>query len=663
MKNRISNRRRLQLESLEQRQLLAADLSLQLVARNDFLPGVPVLIHAELADQTGETARDQWDATVELTSSEGSFTAEPLQLVNGRGSTLVTLEDAVDITLQAQWRELATSVQLSALVAPPVQNLSGELESDLTVSGVIRIERDLIIPTGVELTIAAGSLILLDGAADSQTGTQIVVQGTLRSLGNEEQPITLTAADPSQPWGQIDVDGGSVEFNHTFLTRAGSSPRGGHTNTGPALRLRDDGFLSLSDSSISDINGKILQASSGQLEITGSLLSRAVMGPEIKGTGLAFNDSWITDMAGRFHHNGKVDDNDGIYLHGQKSGQQIEINSSVVAGVQDDAIDTLGSIVTVRDTIVRDAADKAVSAFNGAVTIERGLIVNSAIGVETKGSGSSTPDTTIRQSTIANVDLAISSRDKGSPDPNVLISYDISNSILHVNPGGQFIRSDYDPADLHINYSLLGQLWNHDGSGTGNLSSPPGFVDATTNNFRLQPDSAAIDQGDPQASPDPDGTRIDIGYYSFRQSALVPGDFNGDQKVDTVDVDLFCRRINENPRDSQLDLDNNGSSNQADFAYLIDTLLGSTFGDSNLDQVFDSSDLVQVFQNGHYEDDLAGNSGWAQGDWNCDGEFDSADLVTAFQAGGYENPKAAHVSLTSAALAAALDAKDRKEVV
>ena len=660
MKSRISRRRRPQLESLEPRQLLAADLSLNLVARNDFVPGIPVLIHAELADQTGETAREQWDATVELTSAEGSFTADPLRLVNGRGSTLVTLHDAVDITLEAQWGELATIAQLSPLVTPPVQQLSGELQSDMTVSGLIRIEQDLIIPAGVELTISAGSLLLLNGAADSQNATQIVVQGSLRSEGTEQEPVTLTAQDPSRAWGQIDVDGGSVDLDHTFVTRAGSSPRGGHTNTGPAFRLRDNGHLSLSNSSISDISGKILQASSGQLEITGSLMTRAVMGPEIKGTGLAFHDSWITDMAGRFHHNGKVDDNDGIYLHGQKSGQQIEITNSVVAGVQDDAIDTLGSIVTVRDTIVRDAADKAISAFNGAVTIERGLIVNSAIGVETKGSGSSTPDTTIRQSTIANVDLAISARDKGSPDPNVLITYEISNSILHVNPGGQFIRSDYDPTDLKVNYTLLGQVWNHDGSGTGNLLSEAGFVDATANNFQLKPDSAAVDQGDPQTSPDPDGTRADLGYYFYPQSAAIPGDYNGDQIVDSVDIDLFCQRLEQTPEDLQLDLNNNGTSDRADFAYLIDTLLSSTYGDANLDQIFDSSDLVQVFQNGHYEDGLVGNSGWAQGDWNCDGEFDSSDLVVAFQAGNYENPKAAHLSRLSAELAAALDAEDRK---
>jgi hypothetical protein len=59
-------------------------------------------------------------------------------------------------------------------------------------------------------------------------------------------------------------------------------------------------------------------------------------------------------------------------------------------------------------------------------------------------------------------------------------------------------------------------------------------------------------------------------------------------------------------------------------------------GDVNGDGRFDSSDLVSLFQTGHYEDQQAGNSGFLEGDWNGDGDFDSADLTLAFQAGQYE---------------------------
>ena len=50
---------------------------------------------------------------------------------------------------------------------------------------------------------------------------------------------------------------------------------------------------------------------------------------------------------------------------------------------------------------------------------------------------------------------------------------------------------------------------------------------------------------------------------------------------------------------------------------------------------FNSSDLIQVFQRGEYEDGVAGNSVWENGDWNGDGDFNTGDLVLAFQHGSY----------------------------
>jgi hypothetical protein len=61
-------------------------------------------------------------------------------------------------------------------------------------------------------------------------------------------------------------------------------------------------------------------------------------------------------------------------------------------------------------------------------------------------------------------------------------------------------------------------------------------------------------------------------------------------------------------------------------------------GDANDDGVFNSSDLVQVFQAGEYEDRILRNSSYEEGDWNGDGEFDSSDLVVAFQTGVFERP-------------------------
>jgi hypothetical protein len=54
-------------------------------------------------------------------------------------------------------------------------------------------------------------------------------------------------------------------------------------------------------------------------------------------------------------------------------------------------------------------------------------------------------------------------------------------------------------------------------------------------------------------------------------------------------------------------------------------------GDVNKDGVFNSTDLVLVFQHGEYEDAEEGNSTFDEGDWNGDGDFNTRDLVFVFQ--------------------------------
>ena len=68
----------------------------------------------------------------------------------------------------------------------------------------------------------------------------------------------------------------------------------------------------------------------------------------------------------------------------------------------------------------------------------------------------------------------------------------------------------------------------------------------------------------------------------------------------------------------------------------IDSEPPSVPGDANRDGIFNSADLVQVFQRGEYEDQIAGNSSWEDGDWNGDGDFTTSDLVLAFQSGRYQ---------------------------
>jgi hypothetical protein len=114
---------------------------------------------------------------------------------------------------------------------------------------------------------------------------------------------------------------------------------------------------------------------------------------------------------------------------------------------------------------------------------------------------------------------------------------------------------------------------------------------------------------------------------------ILHGDLNDDGQITTDDIDLLCDALHSG--DAQGDLNGDGSVDEGDMDYLIQEILGTHYGDANLDGVFNSGDLVHLFSTGEYEDGAPHNSGWSDGDFDCDGEFTSSDLVKAMQTGAY----------------------------
>jgi hypothetical protein len=122
----------------------------------------------------------------------------------------------------------------------------------------------------------------------------------------------------------------------------------------------------------------------------------------------------------------------------------------------------------------------------------------------------------------------------------------------------------------------------------------------------------------------------------------VAGDVDDNDQINLSDIDLLSAHLASRRdadfdyhRDSRFDLNGDRVIDIADLDYMLEKIRPTPSGDANLDGVFDSKDLVQVFQRGEFEDSLNGNSGWGDGDWNADGEFNSSDLVLAFQRGTY----------------------------
>ncbi len=122
------------------------------------------------------------------------------------------------------------------------------------------------------------------------------------------------------------------------------------------------------------------------------------------------------------------------------------------------------------------------------------------------------------------------------------------------------------------------------------------------------------------------------------------GDFNSDGRLNVVDIDLLTAEVIAVTHNLFYDLNGDDLVDQADRQMWAKDLKGTWFGDANLNGVFDSTDMVEVFVAGKYETEA--DASWSEGDWDGDGVFDSGDMVAAFVDGGYEieaGPNAATV--------------------
>jgi hypothetical protein len=558
--------------------------TLRVLTDDGFISGVPVVVRVEIRDAGGRCARDRWDATATLSADRPGVTLSPdrVPLRNGMGSALVTIGGSGDFQLTATIGSLSASRLLSDRGAEPRSSVSGELPGAVTEwSGVVEVTGTVTVPAGRVLRILPGTIVLVSGVASGTGGTSLIVRGALESLGTADRPVSITARNPALAWGQIRHESASPsQYAHTFVTRAGNAPGEGHTGTGPAIRPTDSRIVFRSCTigygyPEGRPNQKILQASGSDLEFYDCLLTHSRMGPEIGATALVFEDSYSMDMTG-------TDDDDGIYLHDQREGQVIALRSSVFAFCDDDGIDTLGSSVTVEDTIVRDmhgeadADAKGISIFYGTADIRRCLIVNAMVGISAKGSNTTSCTVRVDRTTIVGERAGIKADDKyDQPDAKVL--YFITNSIVQGSPN-LAVETDYPPGDIHFSYSNLSDL-SVPISAEHQISADPLFVNPAARDFHLQAASPCIDAGDPAAPPDPDGTRADQGVFPFSQGAAAPrflrGSVNGDAGIDLSDAVAILLHLFGGMSiacEDAADVDDDGGLNVTDATVLLDYL-------------------------------------------------------------------------------------------
>jgi hypothetical protein len=451
-------------------------------------------------------------------------------LRNGLGSALITCTGGGDFQLTAAVNDLSATRALTSLGSAPVTEVGGTLSGAATTwTGVIHVTNDVTVPAVHTLTVEPNTFIVIDGVTTGTSAPDLIVRGAVQCLGTAEAPITLTCGTSGRRWGQIRHEQAEPSvYRHTTIALGGRASGEGHTGTGPGLRsvgstirFEQCSLTDFADSSGGP--GKIMQADDSDIMFANCLLARARMGPEIAGTALGCTNTWIMEMRG-------PDDADGIYIHSQQAGQTAVLAQCVLAGGDDDGLDTLGSEVTVVDCIIRDwpnpAEDaKGISVFHGTTTVRRSLVVDCTDGIVAK-SGGPLARVNLEQCTVVALRRGIAAAYKDNATAGN-IDFRATNSVFRAPDA---VHSDFGPDKLTLGYCNASTNW----PGTGNFTADPLFLNIATN-FHLAIESPCVDAGDPTSALDPDWTRADVGAYRVYQPPVAPTlssiEFGPDQSI------------------------------------------------------------------------------------------------------------------------------------
>ncbi len=329
-----------------------------------------------------------------------------------------------------------------------------------TWSGKIYLIGDVVIPSGVTLTIDPGTVInfrpdtdVYESGLDTNTNiSEIVIQngGNLNARGTIQAPIIFQSsfrADGTDPSGEGwtgAIKGKKKEgkgYNYKdILYNPGKDDWGG-------IRVKEGGVLTLQNCQVYDAKVGVDVVPNISVITTIDIAETDFIGNY---TGIKLN-----------HHNQLLEVTlDNVLFHDNTNGLDIFSHAS-----QENETDLVNATIT-----------------------------GNYYGISVVSSGTSDHEFTIKNTIIDNNNYGINADYRESPDVTVKYS------------------------DFYANgRALYGDLstWSTPPSGSGhigNLASDPKFVDDDKDDFRLQATSPLIDKGDPSMT-EADSSRINMGRY------------------------------------------------------------------------------------------------------------------------------------------------------
>jgi len=254
----------------------------------------------------------------------------------GRGSVQLLSEEISDGVLKIDQRNISIEIDFS-LSSPLLLQDTLAADFQTQAGSYIRIDEDLVIPSGLSLVIEAGTFIAI------APGINIHNEGSLQINGSEALPVTFSCSEPESFWGGIISTGSDnrVEARHCIFSQSGYHTDGdynyGHAHR-QALIYCKDGSLDFDHCYMIDHIGQVFYPVNAPLRISNSLIQRAKTGGQINGSNLDIRDCIFTDFpddSGDY----RDEDNDALYLMGCNA----TITNSVFMYAKDDGLDSGGS--------------------------------------------------------------------------------------------------------------------------------------------------------------------------------------------------------------------------------------------------------------------------------------------------------------------------------
>ncbi len=363
-----------------------AGSTLTVVAPAAYPQGIAIPVIAFVRNQAGKRVGVNGDVTA------SAFPGHVLELVRGVGSALLPAATAAGtLPYDVSVKTIAASRQIAIDASTSWQNAPTTITSTTTwgPNARVSIGSDITINSGVTLTIAAGTVVRL------APGAQINVNGVLTISGTLGQPVVLTPANRTAPWGGLVFKGSAARGTITgaIMTASGADPDWFDNNPGSGTThlsneclfyLSGGARVTFTDSWLVDHFGQAGHGESSYLTMTRCLVQKFLTFGEYNGGEVQLNDCAIIEFPSKDAPFAD-DDSDGVYL----TGGDHHIVDCLIGWAHDDGVDSgsgAGSPVEITRCWIESCYHEALawSCDSGTrlPTITDTVTINSGQGIE-----------------------------------------------------------------------------------------------------------------------------------------------------------------------------------------------------------------------------------------------------------------------------------------